>query len=132
VRAVLDMLGVQDCLTKAYGSTNAKNLVKATFAALDTLRTRAKVEQLRGIGLGTTSVEDAIARGMAAMPSKKSGERAAAPVNTVGDERRRAGGGGRGGRFGGGRGGRGDAAGGAPSTATGAATTPDAPAAPSA
>ena len=132
VRAVLDMLGVQDCLTKAYGSTNAKNLVKATFAALDTLRTREKVEQLRGIGLGTTSVEDAIARGMAAMPSKKSGERAAAPVNTVGDERRRAGGGGRGGRFGSGRGGRGDAAGGAPSTATGAATTPDAPAAPSA
>jgi len=125
VRAVLDMLGVQDCLTKAYGSTNAKNLVKATFAALDTLRTREKVEQLRGVGLGTTSVEDAIARGMAAMPSKKSGERAAAPVNTVGDERRRGGpGGGRGGRFGGGgRGGRGESQGG--SSGAGAGTGAD-------
>lgn len=111
VRAVLDMLGVQDCLTKAYGSTNVKNLVKATFAALDMLKTREKIEQLRGVSLGTTTVEDAIARGIAAMPSQKSGERAAAPVNTVADERRRGGGGGRpgggggGGRFGGGGGG---------------------------
>lgn len=105
VRAVLDMLGVQDCLTKAYGSTNAKNLVKATFAALDSLRTRERIEQLRGVTLGTTTVEDAIARGVAAMPSQRSGERAAAPVNTVGDDRRRGGGGGGGGRFGGGGGG---------------------------
>lgn len=101
VRAVLDMLGVQDCLTKAYGSTNAKNLVKATFAALDSLKTRQRIEQLRGVSLGTTSVEDAIARGIAAMPSQRSGERAAAPVNTVGDDRRR--GGGRSGGMGGGR-----------------------------
>ncbi|MSQ90066.1 MAG: 30S ribosomal protein S5 [Phycisphaerales bacterium] len=127
VRAVLDMLGVQDCLTKAYGSTNAKNLVKATFAALDLLKTRERVEQLRGVSLGTTSVEDAIARGMAAMPAQRSGERAAAPVNTVGDERRRGGGGGRSG--GGGRGFGGGGGGGRPRSDDGGRS--NAPAAPS-
>lgn len=97
VRAVLEMFGVQDCLTKSYGSTNPKNLVKATFEALASLRTRETVESLRGVQLGATAVEDAIQRGMAAMPQQKTGERAQAPVNTVGDDRRGGRGGGRGG-----------------------------------
>ncbi|MFO0894065.1 MAG: 30S ribosomal protein S5 [Phycisphaerales bacterium] len=101
VRGILDMVGVQDCLTKCYGSTNSKNLVKATLEALGQLQTREKVESLRGVTLGTTAVEDAIKRGMAAMPAQRRGEKAAAPVNTVGDERRR---GGRGGPRGGGGG----------------------------
>ena len=70
VRAILDMIGVQDCLTKCYGSSNPKNLVKATFAALDRLRTRESVESVRGVTLGTTAVEDAIRKGAAAMPAK--------------------------------------------------------------
>jgi small subunit ribosomal protein S5 len=114
VRAILDMIGVQDCLTKCYGSSNPKNLVKATFAALDRLRTREQVESVRGVTLGTTAVEDAIRKGAAAMPAARSGEKAQAPVNTVGDDRR----GGRGGRGGPGRGpgrGRGGFDGGAPS-----------------
>ena len=69
VRAILDMIGVQDCLTKCYGSSNPKNLVKATFAALDRLRTREQVESVRGVTLGTTAVEDAIRKGAAAMPA---------------------------------------------------------------
>jgi small subunit ribosomal protein S5 len=101
VRAVLDMIGVQDCLTKVYGSSNPKNVVKATIGALETLRSRQKVEALRGITLPETAVEEAIKRGAAFMPSAKSGEKMAAPKNTVGDENRRGGRGGpRGGRGG--------------------------------
>jgi len=101
VRAVLELLGVKDCLSKCYGSSNPKNLVKATFDALAMLQTRERIEALRGVTLGTTAVEDAIARGMAFMPKSSGGPRAQAPVNTVGDDRRR--GGQRGGPRGGGR-----------------------------
>ncbi|MFO0828288.1 MAG: 30S ribosomal protein S5 [Phycisphaerales bacterium] len=109
VRAVLEMLGVQDCLTKCYGSSNAKNVVKATLSALERLRTREKVEELLGHSLPETTVEEGIKRGMAFMPQVKAGEKAQAPVNTVGEER-----GGRGGRGGpgGGRGGPGGGRGG--------------------
>lgn len=88
VRAVLEMLGVRDCLTKCYGSSNPKNVVKATFAALEQLQTRERVEALRGVTLGATSVEDSIVRGMAGMPAQRSGPRAQGPVNTVADDRR--------------------------------------------
>jgi small subunit ribosomal protein S5 len=105
VRAVLEMIGVQDCLTKCYGSTNPKNIVKATFDALGMLRTREKVEQLLGHSLAETTVEETVRRGMAFMPTK-GGEKAQAPVNTVGEEQRRGGRGGRrDGRGGGGGGG---------------------------
>jgi small subunit ribosomal protein S5 len=104
VRAPLEMLGVQDCLTKAYGSTNPKNLVKAVMNGLEQLRTRETVGSLRGLDLGTTSVEDAIERSKAFMTTS-TGEKAVAPVNTVGQESK--GGRGRGGRGRGGEG-RGD------------------------
>jgi small subunit ribosomal protein S5 len=97
VRSVLDMIGVQDCLTKVYGSSNPKNVVKATMDALSTLRTREQVESLRGVSIPATSVEEAIKRGAAFMPSAKSGEKMAAPKNTVGEGERRGGRGGRGG-----------------------------------
>lgn len=51
VRAVLELAGVGDCLTKVYGSTSPKNLVKATQAALRTLRDRETVAKLRGVAL---------------------------------------------------------------------------------
>jgi small subunit ribosomal protein S5 len=50
-RAVLEMAGIKDVLTKAYGSTSPKNLVKATIMGLRSLRSRAMVEQLRGVKL---------------------------------------------------------------------------------
>jgi small subunit ribosomal protein S5 len=68
VRAVLEMIGVQDCLTKVYGSSNPKNVVKATMDALGTLRSRQQVSALRGVELPETAVEEAIKRGMAFMP----------------------------------------------------------------
>jgi ribosomal protein S5 len=49
VRAVRERAGIKNNLTKAYGSTNPVNVVKATFHALIQLRTREQVAQLRGI-----------------------------------------------------------------------------------
>lgn len=51
VRAVLELAGVRNCLTKAYGSTSPKNLVKATVDGLLQLRDREAVERLRGVTL---------------------------------------------------------------------------------
>jgi small subunit ribosomal protein S5 len=50
-RAILEAAGVKDVLTKAYGSTNAVNLVKATFDGLMKLRTRDQVAKMRGVEL---------------------------------------------------------------------------------
>jgi small subunit ribosomal protein S5 len=48
-RAVLELSGVQDVLTKVYGSTSAKNVVKATLDGLLKLRSKEMVESLRGV-----------------------------------------------------------------------------------
>lgn len=65
VRAPLEMLGVQDCLTKSFGSNNPKNLVKAVLAGLEQLRSKSVVSALRGVELAMTDVEAAIAKGKA-------------------------------------------------------------------
>lgn len=51
VRAVLELAGVHDCLTKVYGSSSPKNLVKATMNALLAVRDRTTIEALRGVSL---------------------------------------------------------------------------------
>jgi small subunit ribosomal protein S5 len=51
VRPCLELSGITDILTKAYGSTSPKNLVKATMAALRQLQVREQVEQSRGVPL---------------------------------------------------------------------------------
>ena len=51
VRPCLELAGITDVLTKAYGSTSPKNLVKATMAALRQLQNREQVEISRGVPL---------------------------------------------------------------------------------
>ena len=51
VRAVLEVAGVHDILTKTYGSTNPVNVVRATMDGLLRLRTNQQVETLRGVTL---------------------------------------------------------------------------------
>ncbi|MDD3723593.1 MAG: 30S ribosomal protein S5 [Lutibacter sp.] len=51
VRAVLESVGVQDVLSKSQGSSNAHNVVKATFDALLQLRSASMVAKERGISL---------------------------------------------------------------------------------
>ena len=48
-RAVLELAGVHDVLTKVFGSTSAKNVVRATMKALTSLCSREQVENLRGV-----------------------------------------------------------------------------------
>jgi small subunit ribosomal protein S5 len=50
-RAVLEFAGVHDVLTKVYGSTSAKNVVKATLDGLLKLRDKEMVEALRGVAI---------------------------------------------------------------------------------
>ncbi len=51
VRAVLELAGVRDCLSKVLGTNNPINVVRAAFEGLKSLVTAEKVCQLRGKSL---------------------------------------------------------------------------------
>ena len=48
-RAVLEYAGVHNVLTKIYGSTSPKNVVKAVIDGLTKLRDKETIESLRGV-----------------------------------------------------------------------------------
>ena len=56
VRAVLELAGVHDILTKCLGTTNPINMVRATVTGLQGLKTPADVARLRGITVARCSV----------------------------------------------------------------------------
>ncbi|MCK4602470.1 MAG: 30S ribosomal protein S5 [Phycisphaerae bacterium] len=49
IRPLLELAGVNDVLTKAYGSTSPKNLLKAGMNALKQLRSAERIAALRGV-----------------------------------------------------------------------------------
>ena len=65
VRAVLELAGLTDCMTKSYGSNNKQNLAKAVLDGLEQLRSKSDVEALRGMDLGLTEIESRIERSRA-------------------------------------------------------------------
>jgi len=82
VRAVLEAAGVRDCMTKCYGSTNPRNVVKAVFDALEQLRTRDAVARARGVEITSTDIEERINRSR----RTTSGADDAPVVSTVGGQ----------------------------------------------
>lgn len=112
VRAVLELAGIQDCLTKCYGSTNPQNILKAAFDALRQLRTPGTVQSLRGLDLGQTEIQIKIEKGKQFMPTIAKSDKPKGPVNTIGNDRR------------GGPGGRGPRRGRQQAAATGEAPAP--------
>lgn len=51
MRAVLEVVGVHNVLSKAYGSTNPINVVRATINALINMKSPAKVAAKRGLSV---------------------------------------------------------------------------------
>ena len=51
VRAVIQAVGIPNVLTKTIGSRNPHNVVKATINALEGLRDRGEVAEMRGLAL---------------------------------------------------------------------------------
>ena len=110
VRAVLEMAGVRDCLTKAYGSTNQKNLCKAVIEGLQRLQHKDQIATMRGVTIETSVVDEVLAAGEKYAPAQSTTEKAAGPVNIHRDNSKKGGGRGRGRRRGAPRGGPRDGA----------------------
>jgi len=78
VRAVLELAGIHDILSKSLGTQNPINLVKATIAGLRDLRTPEEVAKLRGLSIDR--VLGLTAKAGDGAPSDSAGEQAGGEV----------------------------------------------------
>jgi small subunit ribosomal protein S5 len=82
VRAVLELAGIRDVLTKSIGTQNPINLVKATMEGLTSLRRPEQVAKLRGL-----SVNEVLGIQKQAKPSNGSQGEQSEPVVVVPEAR---------------------------------------------
>ena len=75
VRAVLELAGIHDILSKSLGTQNPINLVKATVAGLRGLRTPEEVGELRGLSVNQVLGLTASRRNGAARAERRAGHR---------------------------------------------------------
>ena len=76
VRAVLELAGIHDILSKSLGTQNPINLVKATASGLRELRTPAEVAKLRGLSINQVLGLSEKSAELAAEPGTGAGEQA--------------------------------------------------------
>jgi small subunit ribosomal protein S5 len=81
VRAVLELAGIRDVLSKSIGSQNPINLVKATLNGIENLRRPEEVAKLRGL-----SVKQVLGLDLEQATAKLEGEPAPDPVAVVAQE----------------------------------------------
>jgi len=81
VRAVLELAGIHDILSKSLGTQNPINLVKATVAGLRDLRTPEEVAELRGLSINQVlGLHDKIAAANGVLEAQPAGEAPDAPT----------------------------------------------------
>jgi small subunit ribosomal protein S5 len=95
MRAVVELSGIKDILTKSLGTNNPINTTRATIAALQTLRTPEQVAELRGVkvpGMGRVKTagadtdkdaDDAVVEAPAAPAALEAPAAAPAPAATI-------------------------------------------------
>lgn len=59
VRAVLELAGIKDILTKSLGSSNPLNVVKATLAGLQQLKIPGEIQEVRDKSIPSMSIGEA-------------------------------------------------------------------------
>jgi small subunit ribosomal protein S5 len=84
VRAVLELAGIHDILSKSLGTQNPINLVKATVAGLRELRTPEEVAQLRGLSINQVlGLNDRVTANGVIAPDDGGGDDGAPAVEAV-------------------------------------------------
>jgi small subunit ribosomal protein S5 len=88
VRAVLELAGIHDILSKSLGTQNPINLVKATLAGLQDLRTPEEVAEIRGLSiaevLGLSNEQPAAA--VETLEGAPTGDEVEVEVEAAGDD----------------------------------------------